>query len=45
MTFAAGAASVVAKPTQYCDLELQNCQSDANAPVRLAGARGHGAAR
>ncbi len=36
VTFAAGAASVVAKPTQYCDLQLQNCQSDANAPVRLA---------
>lgn len=35
VTFAAGAASVVAKPTQYCDLHLQNCQSDANAPVRL----------
>jgi len=36
VTFAAGAASVVAKPTQYCDLKLQDCQSDANAPVRLA---------
>ena len=36
VTFSAGAASVVAKPTQYCDLKLQNCQSDANAPVRLA---------
>ena len=35
VTFSAGAASVVAKPTQYCDLKLQNCQSDANAPVRL----------
>jgi hypothetical protein len=36
VTFAAGAASVVAKPTQYCDLKLQDCQSDADAPVRLA---------
>lgn len=36
VTFTAGATSVVAKPTQYCDLHLQNCQSDANAPVRLA---------
>jgi hypothetical protein len=36
VTFAAGATSVVAKPTQYCDLKLQDCQSDANAPVRLA---------
>ena len=36
MTFAAGATSVVAKPTQYCDVKLQDCQSDANAPVRLA---------
>ena len=36
VTFAAGATSVVAKPTQYCDVKLQDCQSDANAPVRLA---------
>jgi uncharacterized protein DUF2771 len=36
VTFAAGAASVVAKPTQYCDVKLQDCRSDANAPVRLA---------
>jgi hypothetical protein len=36
VTFAAGATSVVAKPTQYCDVKLQECQSDANAPVRLA---------
>jgi hypothetical protein len=35
VTFAAGAASVVAKPTQYCDVKLQDCRSDANAPVRL----------
>ena len=36
VTFAAGTTSVVARPTQFCDLKLQNCQSDANAPVRLA---------
>ena len=36
VTFAAGTASVVAKPTQYCDVKLQDCRSDANAPVRLA---------
>ena len=36
VTFVAGATSVVAKPTQYCDLKLQDCRSDANAPVRLA---------
>jgi hypothetical protein len=35
VTFTAGAASAVAKPTQFCDLHLQNCQSDTNAPVRL----------
>jgi hypothetical protein len=35
VTFAAGAANVVAKPTQYCDLQLKNCSSDANAPVVL----------
>ena len=35
VTFSAGAASVAAKPTQYCDLRLEDCQSDANAPVRL----------
>jgi len=36
VTFTAGPASAVAKPTQFCDLHLQNCQSDVNAPVRLA---------
>jgi hypothetical protein len=36
VTFAAGAASIVARPTQFCDLQLKNCQSDANAPVRLS---------
>jgi hypothetical protein len=35
VTFAAGSASIIARPTQFCDLQLQNCQSDANAPVRL----------
>ena len=35
VTFAAGAASVVAKPTQYCDIDLTNCNSDASAPVEL----------
>lgn len=35
VTFAAGAATVVAKPTQYCDLGLSNCASDATAPVEL----------
>jgi hypothetical protein len=36
VTFAAGAATVVAKPTQYCDLKLADCTSDATAPVELA---------
>lgn len=36
VTFEAGATSVVAKPTQYCDLDLTNCNSDAAAPVELA---------
>lgn len=35
VTFSAAGASVVARPTQYCDLQLKNCQSDAKAPVRL----------
>lgn len=35
VTFTAGALSVVARPTQYCDLQLKDCHSDANAPVRL----------
>ena len=36
VTFGNGGATVTAKPTQYCDLKLQDCQSDANAPVTLA---------
>ena len=36
VTFAAGPASVVARPTQYCDIDLTNCTSDAAAPVELA---------
>jgi hypothetical protein len=36
VTFAVGPAGVVAKPTQYCDLDLENCSSDAAAPVELA---------
>lgn len=35
VTFAAGTATVVAKPTQYCDRDLTNCRSDAAAPVGL----------
>lgn len=35
VTFTAGAASVMARPTQFCDLQLQSCQSDTNAPVQL----------
>lgn len=36
VTFAAGTTSVVAKPTQYCDIDLTNCNSDTTAPVELA---------
>jgi len=36
VTFTAGATSVVAKPTQYCDIDLTHCNSDAGAPVELA---------
>jgi Protein of unknown function (DUF2771) len=36
VTFAAGTVNVVAKPTQYCDIDLTNCSSDAAAPVELA---------
>lgn len=35
VTFAAGATSVVARPTQYCDIDLTNCSSDPAAPVAL----------
>ena len=36
VTFAAGGTSAVARPTQYCDLELKDCTGDAAAPVTLA---------
>ncbi|OLT13370.1 hypothetical protein BJF78_03240 [Pseudonocardia sp. CNS-139] len=36
VTFAAGGASVVARPTQYCDIALTDCSADAAAPVELA---------
>lgn len=36
VTFAAGAGSVVARPTQYCDLALADCTADNAAPVDLA---------
>ena len=35
VTFAAGPASVVAAPTQYCDIDLSDC-ADPGAPVELA---------
>jgi Protein of unknown function (DUF2771) len=36
VTFAAGAASIVARPAQYCDVELTECLTDVAAPVQLA---------
>lgn len=33
--FAAGDARVTARPTQYCDVALTNCEADATAPVTL----------
>jgi hypothetical protein len=36
VTFAAGQASAVARPTQYCDLQLTDCKGDPAAPVELA---------
>jgi hypothetical protein len=36
VTFAAGAATVVARPAQYCDIALTECLTDVAAPVRLA---------
>ncbi|MFC5230087.1 DUF2771 family protein [Pseudonocardia zijingensis] len=36
VTFAAGEASTVARPAQYCDVELTQCLTDVAAPVRLA---------
>jgi hypothetical protein len=35
VTFAAGETSVVAKPTQYCDIALTDCKGDPTAPVEL----------
>ena len=36
VTFTAGAASIVARPAQYCDVELTQCLTDVAAPVKLA---------
>jgi hypothetical protein len=36
VTFTAGAVSIVARPAQYCDVELTECLTDVAAPVRLA---------
>jgi hypothetical protein len=36
VTFAAGTASVVARPTQACDLKFTQCHNDPEAPVKLA---------
>jgi hypothetical protein len=35
VTFTAGAAGVVARPAQYCDVELTQCLTDVAAPVAL----------
>jgi hypothetical protein len=35
VTFAAGTASVVARPTQSCDLKFTECHNDPEAPVKL----------
>lgn len=35
VTFAAGTASVVARPTQACDLKFTECRNDPEAPVKL----------
>ncbi|HWM56584.1 MAG TPA: DUF2771 family protein [Pseudonocardia sp.] len=35
VTFGAGSQSVVAGPTQYCNLEFTDCRNDAAAPVEL----------
>lgn len=40
VTFAAGPASAVARPTQYCDDSFVDCTNDAAAPVELAVAPG-----
>jgi hypothetical protein len=36
VTFAAGSATAVARPAQYCDIELTECSTDAAASVELA---------
>jgi Protein of unknown function (DUF2771) len=36
VTFVAAGTSVVARPTQYCDLKLTDCSADDAAPVQLA---------
>jgi hypothetical protein len=36
VTFTAGTAEVVARPAQYCDIEVTQCVTDVAAPVRLA---------
>jgi hypothetical protein len=35
VTFAADGHSIVAKPTQHCDLQVQNCTADPKAAVAL----------
>lgn len=35
VTFAAGTASAVARPTQYCDLAFKDCRNDDTAPVTM----------
>jgi hypothetical protein len=36
VVFRAAEATVTARPAQYCDLKLTDCDADAGAPVRLA---------
>ncbi len=36
VTFTASDASIVARPAQYCDVELTECLTDVAAPVQLA---------
>ena len=36
VTFAAAGTTVTARPAQYCDLKLTDCNADATAPVQLA---------
>ena len=35
VTFASGSASAVARPAQYCDIDLTDCEGDPAAPVAL----------